>query len=48
LIAGVVVIISIIRVAVTHSINENVEFSWFYFWSITQMATGMLTIYPRS
>jgi hypothetical protein len=48
LIAVVVVIISIIRVAVTHSINENFEFSCLYFWSIIEMATGMLTIYPRS
>ena len=37
----VVMIVSIIRVAVVHSDNQNADISWLYLWSNIEMATCM-------
>ena len=36
----VVMAVSIIRVAVVNSINENLDISWLYFWSNIEMTTS--------
>lgn len=40
----VVMVVSIIRVTVVHSVNENVDISWLYFWSNIEMATGTCSL----
>jgi hypothetical protein len=40
LLAVVVMIMSVLRVAAVSSINETVDFSWLYLWSSTEMSTG--------
>ena len=40
----VVMVVSIIRVTVVHSANENVDISWLYFWSNIEMNTGTYSL----
>jgi hypothetical protein len=42
-----VMIISIIRVAVVASNNQNVEIIWLYFWSVVEVGIGMITLLNR-